>query len=736
MIVQSKPHSIHDLFATNESLYFKKANNQHAEAINPRLNWQGLNDGHFGGSFQFLTLNQNDFQILISNRDINDPTNSGYVIYIENQFLLIVFVGAGGSGNSVISVAQLKSNHFYRLSWTWYKVANNEFRLLYKLNDKRLMDVATLNFPVSFVGLSRLLIGNNLGFNGTINLNGYLSNLIFWRDVVPTYEQLSYLHQTNKLPNSLLPNVVAHYPLNGRNGLKAFDIVDQYNYAKANPIAPIHADLINYTPQEVGITNELLQTSSINNITKQKVSKKFLRFNQANAYANIPGYAALNLVNGFSLYFEICVNLYEPTSAIIFSTLNVADEVTIFNNPAVGIRTMINQDNLHVNIGDYPFKRKSVVRLLIVAKGYNYLPSETKLSVYYQLNDEPIIINNGNVSPRKLDSFHFLGRAAGDINAVQSGINKCVFINRAIQDNERQLLFQSNYHADYTKITGIQFDLNFTDVFENAGNYFARDNSGNNRHAQLYNWSPLSQPFSIVKNQNHPDAENALRISSASNQYLQVPFDVPKTNGYTHLIVYKAMSDVWQHDMGLLCKEGVGGLKLIYGEGGHSNIKALGQQVAINPKSNSRINAIALCEYMDGNVARFKNYINGNLVQDVTNPNLLGWNEISGHLMIGARPGPGQFYDGYLLLVAIWSRVLSQKEINQAYCNLSNGNFKHLRSQLELLLLFDEIIVNGGNNTIHDYSPVNRTVSLVNYNLAEVTKGDPQYKLFPLNSIV
>lgn len=735
-MIQPRINHIDNLVGSKEAKQFLRAKNQFAQVINPRLNWQGLDDGSFGGSIKFC-LNQNEFQILLSNRDVNNPTSSGYVIYIQFNHLYIAFIG--NLGSAIIPVSSeyvIKANQFYQLSWTWYKVSNNEYRLRYKINNRATADILTLTYPVFFQPLTRLLIGNNFSFNGTINLNGYLSNLIFWRDVVPTEEQLSQLHLTNKIPTPLLPNIVAHYPLDARSGIKAFDIVDQYNFAKANPIQPIHFDLINYSPQESGITNELLQTSSINLISKVKPSKKFLKFSQGNSYAHIPGYSAVNLINGFTLYFEFCVNLAEPFPAIIFSTLNIDDEVTIFNNPAVGLRTMINQDNLNVNIVDYPFKRKSVVRLLIVAKGYNYHPTETKITVYYQMNDEPIIINSGNVSPRKLDSFHFLGRAAGDINAVQSGINKCVFINRAVNDYERQLLFQSSFNSKHTTIPDIQFNINFADVFESGGTYFARDNSAHNRHAQLVNWSPASEPFSILKDQGHPNAENALRISSALNQYLQVPFDVPKTNGYTHMLVYKAVSDVWPFHQGLLCKEGVGGLKLIYGEG--SNIKAQGAQVAINPKTNSRINCITLTELHTPNNVDIKNYINGELVENVSAPpaSILGWNEISGNLTIGARPGAGQFYNGYMILVAIWSRVLSQKEIIQAYNNMSNGNFKTLRNQLELFLLFDEILVNGGNYSIHDYSPANRTVTLTNYSLAEVTKGNPNYKLIPINSLI
>ncbi|MCZ8020224.1 MAG: hypothetical protein O9294_00550 [Cytophagales bacterium] len=735
-MITPKTSHIENQIGFKEALQFTRAKNQFAQVINPQLNWQGLNDGNFGGSFQFSVQNANDFQILISNRDVNDPTNSGYVIYIENQILKIVFVGSGGSGNGVINAGSIKANQFYRLSWTWYKVSNTEYRLRYKVNNKATTDILTLTYPVSFQPLTRLLIGNNFSFNGTINLNGFLSNLIFWRNVVPTDEQLSQLHASNKIPTPLLPNIVAHYPLNSRPGLKAIDIVDQYNFAKTNPSLPNHFDLINYTPQESGLTNELLQTSSVNLISKVKPSKKFLRFSPGNAYAHIPGYSALNLINGFTLYFEFCVNLAEPSSAIIFSTLNVADEVTIFNNPAIGIRTFINQDNLSVNVGNYTLKKKSIIRYLLIARGYDYLPVYEKATSYYQQNNEPILIGNGNVSPRKLDSFHFLGRAAGDINAVQSGINKCVFINRAVNDYERQLLFQSSFNTKHTTIPDIQFNLNFADVFENGGNYFARDYSVHNRHAQLVNWSPASEPFSFIKDQGHPNAKNALRISSALNQYLQIPFNVPKTNGYTHMLVYKAMSDVWPFNQGLLCKEGVGGLKLIYGEG--SNIKAQGAQVAINPKTNSRINCITLTEWHTPNNVDIKNYINGELVENVIAPSasILGWNEISGNLTIGARPGAGQFYNGYLILVAIWSRVLSQKEIVQAYNNMSNGNFKTLRNQLELFLLFDEILVNGGNYTIHDYSPANRTVTLTNYSLAEVTKGNPNYKLIPLNSLI
>jgi hypothetical protein len=72
------------------------------------------------------------------------------------------------------------------------------------------------------------------------------------------------------IPKSLHANCVGFWTMQERTGAKAYDVVEQFNYAKGvSPLTPNHADLIGYTDTELGTaTNETTQTAKVDFYTK------------------------------------------------------------------------------------------------------------------------------------------------------------------------------------------------------------------------------------------------------------------------------------------------------------------------------------------------------------------------------------------------------------------------------------------------------------------------------------
>lgn len=116
------------------------------------------------------------------------------------------------------------------------------------------------------------VIGNLIVGNGGIsNENFVISHVCYFNDLL-TQQEISYIHtQGGLIPESAHESCVAHYPLTQRqypkasadfiikhpqfslNDLVAFDVVEQYNYARVTPLTANHGELINFTDAEAGV---------------------------------------------------------------------------------------------------------------------------------------------------------------------------------------------------------------------------------------------------------------------------------------------------------------------------------------------------------------------------------------------------------------------------------------------------------------------------------------------------
>jgi hypothetical protein len=93
-------------------------------------------------------------------------------------------------------------------------------------------------------------------------LQGFVSGLLIFNKAI-TPRQLSYIHLNNVVPIGLHLYVIAHYPLNHNHGADAFDVIEQYNYAKYINVNDDPLDAADWT----FITNDILTTSTATNGT-------------------------------------------------------------------------------------------------------------------------------------------------------------------------------------------------------------------------------------------------------------------------------------------------------------------------------------------------------------------------------------------------------------------------------------------------------------------------------------
>lgn len=118
--------------------------------------------------------------------------------------------------------------------------------------------------------MAQSLTNNFIGSIGGVAYSGTISNYaIFDREL--TTKEIAYIYKNGGvLPASTHIDCIAHYPLTQRfypkasaafiakhtqlalNNLVAFDVVEQYNYAKVTPLTANHAKLVNFTDAEAG----------------------------------------------------------------------------------------------------------------------------------------------------------------------------------------------------------------------------------------------------------------------------------------------------------------------------------------------------------------------------------------------------------------------------------------------------------------------------------------------------
>ncbi|HEY8936700.1 MAG TPA: hypothetical protein VIM65_15835 [Cyclobacteriaceae bacterium] len=294
--MRTTPYNNRQLIATRNGLYFNRALQQVVSSNNVNILWNGLTVFGFSLVFCCKTVGNPIFDILSRrNTVVND--GSGYLLRATPSgagFDLVFGIEDTTPNYTTYNLGYFETGRLYRVTVVIEPFDGSNVWINYKINNRKL---TRASFKASAIPVAT---SQNLSIGGTINYPGYnlvmdgtIHNVSFY-NIVPTDKQLEELHTTNVIPSSLHANVIAHYPLNHNMGLKAFDIVGQYNYAKITPLTAYHGDLINYTNDEVGITNPLIQTAWQNIYTNQPASMeehtsllestKALKFVQANSH--------------------------------------------------------------------------------------------------------------------------------------------------------------------------------------------------------------------------------------------------------------------------------------------------------------------------------------------------------------------------------------------------------------------------------------------------------------------
>lgn len=76
------------------------------------------------------------------------------------------------------------------------------------------------------------------------------------------------------IPKSLHSSIQGYWPMQERTGAKAYDTIEQFNWAKGTTLTPNHGDLIGYTTTELGTdTNETTQTAKVDFYTKAVIDR-------------------------------------------------------------------------------------------------------------------------------------------------------------------------------------------------------------------------------------------------------------------------------------------------------------------------------------------------------------------------------------------------------------------------------------------------------------------------------
>lgn len=691
---------------------------------------------------------------------------------------------------------------------------------------------------------------------GGYHLNGSLSNFIFCLGFAPTQKQLEELHNTNIIPAALHPYVVAHYPLNQNVGLKAWDVVEQYNYSRSTPYdvtgytsgweffvngnsptitygsdgdgnyaqltidslgrpsyfttvanqaarisgclyrltfvikrvagtgnlnlqqfgagtqeynygttelpngvlktidlwytattindkplyllaglssggsltdsyrvyavknSPIltanHGDLINYTNDEAGVTNPLLQTAWQNIYSKKKDGLNFLKFENSSGQSGIPSFTGQTF-SSWSFYFEF--STYKITSAggFHFAFYNGGSGANVFDivYDEVVNRLLIDVSSTwYVNL---PSQYK-VVKICLVCNGSN-------IAIYLN-GDFYSTITSFSFS--SFPQFLFSPNVGGNI--FTGAIHKARFFNRVLSAHEIQSCFIN------TNLSNSQFDIDFGDIFLSSGNYFARDNSGNNRHAQLYNWTPATdQPLRIEQHTGLPERRKALRFNGV-NQYLSINSFSTNTNKHTIIIQYK-IDNIADASTAFLFGNATNE-NFAFGvinSSGIMQFRHIKQSSPVYHPSGS-IEHLVIGKLISSHIFHGGVGVNGfNTYPDSLDTSNLFSTGVT--LQIGSSIY-GTFVNGYISHFSVFSKQLSQAQILDIINNGLAGNAApSLMSDCQLYLNFEEIINDSGTYKIKDWSPQNRTVVLNNYTANEINPVHPDYKLFDLDTL-
>jgi hypothetical protein len=450
-------------------------------------------------------------------------------------------------------------------------------------------------------------------------------------------------------------------------------------------------------------------------------------------YATIPGYAEGSVTN-WALFIEFSYK-GESSQKVIFSNLDTPNDVSLLLENAAGDYSLyLNESSLGaVNIGYSSTLGGGIARFLLVCNNSNVTAYRWTHLGAYPIESSDVL----GRAPKAFPGFFWFGTTVGTLNLRNGGVSRSIFIKRAITARELNLLMIAPDSDEYKTIPNLEFDINFGDVFLNMGNYYARDSTTNNRHAQLFNWSTAATP-TRYESKGKPERSKALRLTNTSNQYVSIPSFTPTAEkGYTQIIGFCLDSDrpFLAGFEGLFGKPTGAKTKRLYGDASAYTINLLDVRThQWNFKKMNRPNFVVWTDSLKPSSTRYHNGFSPS--ENVGGGSIAGYNELAGDLLIGKDPNGGDELNGYLFFTGIWKGVLTQSQIIDIIDNGLSGNAApSLMSDCQLYLNFEEIINDAGTYKIKDWSPQNRTVILNNYTINEITPGDPAYKLFDLDSL-
>jgi len=603
----------------------------------------------------------------------------------------------------------------------------------------RLVQFATAGGNVNFSLSEYIALGG--GFGTSAKMDGWVGNLIALNGKGMSHDELKDFHHTNIIPVTCHPFVIGHYPLNHDSGAVAYDVTPQYNYSKSTPLNAIHGNLINYNAADIGTTNKIIENAWHNLYESGNKGNLFLKGNDSNMYAEIPGYSyALGSPATWSLYVEVAQRKTAAGYETAFCGGNLSnaqfaiflvgpDNVTIFYQ-SVSIVSVVPKLNDGILIH----------KIWLVYNSPN---------VTCYIDNNPLLTNSVGVGNIGFDFFRFFRQNSSNELYSSEGVGRSVFLNKVFNAHERYAI--ENNLPEYRNFTGLQFDLDFGNIFLSGSDYFVKDNSANNRDAQLFNFVPASNPPILLEHSTGiPPVAYALKFNG-TNQYLSVAsFNPTKEKGYTYIIGFCLNSNRNFGNEYLLAKrENTNArAKLLYSNGANKLmgflhyipphfLDGIGNNNFVNYDTSKPLLYCSVNEMSAQAKSLPFGFFQAN-TNDIT-PGL-GWDEVdSGALFIGSDDinwSATGYLNGFIFFVGIWKGILKQHQIIDLMNNsLCKNPTPELMQDCELFLNFDSIINTSGTYTVKDHSPLNRTVVLNNYSADEINPAHANYRLIDLNTL-
>ena len=605
----------------------------------------------------------------------------------------------------------------------------------------------------------------NIGVNNSI-LNNALNDSIIGTNVY-TFKGTTFSDGNNPVLLNLYANPANASPDNSA--------IKLYYMRVATALQPNHATLYNFSPDSVGSSNQLLQSSWQNFYDKKKTGQYFLKFNGVSGNADVPSLVnhlaatefmltvavtpplSSDLPNGnVQVFFNTCISSTPPFNNLIIlywsgaaSTISLIGEVYDQNGTIV-----VNINFITINRTDI-----STSPYVIVLRKY---PAPPYIEIAWYLNGVFLSFNGGSgPTGTTITNFQKIGFGydRSGMNPSNNGIAKAIMYENSYSDRALNMLSNCLKSDDYKTLSGILFDLDFGSVYQSAGTsgapYYVADESGNDNYAELYNWDvDADQPLAVDSSIGLPARVNALSFVSANNHYLHVPNFNPVggTAGTGHtLVVGYALDTARGMNVTdtLFSIRDAGSVSAWIVAGEYTQNILIELYTKVNPGAvfnatpldfktgNDGLqyyavftkNAYGVLQYLNGVRDAAADYINGGYVD----PDFSAFSSQDLYIGSDLPPSAGRYLGGFMSHLSFYTGQLTQTQITNLV-NGNTGNYNAL-SNCQLYLNFEKIYVNGSNYTLKDWSPQNRTVSLVNYTLNEVTPSDPSYRLTTASTI-